>query len=48
MRIPDDLIQEPVPRSLRWLFALAVNKSPGVFNFYHARLTEFEEKIEGL
>ena len=48
VRIPDDLIQEPVPRSRRWFFALAVNKSPAVFIFYHARLTEFEEKVEGL
>ena len=29
-------------------FALAVNKSPAVFIFYPARLTDFEEKIEGL
>ena len=28
--------------------ALAVNKSPAVIIFYHARLTDFEEKIEGL
>ena len=27
-------------------FALAVNKSPAVFVFYHARSTDFEEKIE--
>ena len=27
---------------------LAVNKSPAVFIFYPARLTDFEEKIEGL
>ena len=29
-------------------FARAVNKSPAVFIFYPARLTDFEEKIEGL
>ena len=29
-------------------FALAVNKAPAVFIFYHARSTDFEEKIEGL
>ena len=57
MRIPDDLMQEPVHRrfiflfvlcggSLRW--RLAVNKSPAVFIFYYARLTEFEEKLEDL
>ena len=28
--------------------ALAVNKFPTVFIFYHARTTNFEEKIEGL
>ena len=28
--------------------ALAVNKSPAVFIFYPACLTDFEEKIEGL
>ena len=28
--------------------ALAVSKSPAVFVFYHARSTDFEEKIEGL
>ena len=28
--------------------AMAVNKSPMVFIFYHARSTNFEEKIEGL
>ena len=28
--------------------ALAVTKSPAVFIFYHARSTDFEEKIEGL
>ena len=28
--------------------ALAVNKSLGVFIFYHARSTDFEEKVEGL
>ena len=28
--------------------ALAVNKSPAVFIFYHARSTDFEEKVEGL
>ena len=28
--------------------ALAVRKSPAVFVFYHARSTDFEEKIEGL
>ena len=29
--------------------ALAVNKSPAVFIFFfHVRLTDFEEKIEGL
>ena len=28
--------------------SLAVSKSPAVFVFYHARSTDFEEKIEGL
>ena len=28
--------------------ALAVNKFPAVFIFYHARSTDFEEKMEGL
>ena len=27
---------------------LVVNKSPAVFILYHARSTDFEEKIEGL
>ena len=31
-----------------YLLALVVNRSPGVFVFYHARSTDFEEKIEGL
>ena len=31
-----------------YLLALTVNKSPAVFIFYHARSTDFEEKIEGL
>ena len=34
----------PYPYSL----ALAVNESPAVSIFYHARSTDFEEKIEGL
>ena len=28
--------------------ALVINKSPAVFIFYHARSTDFEEKIEDL
>ena len=28
--------------------ALAVNKSPAVFIFYHTRSTDFEEETEGL
>ena len=30
-----------------YLLALAVNKSPEVYIFYHPRSTDFEEKIEG-
>ena len=38
---------KPTPTStpLRWRSIL---KSPAVIIFYHARLTDFEEKIEGL
>ena len=36
------LLRHPYP------LALAVNKSPAVFIFYHARSMDFEEKIEGL
>ena len=34
--------------SLSLPLVLAVNKSPAVFIFYHARSTDLDEKIEGL